>query len=364
VLSKPGLVPGEAPVITTQPQNRSVKVGQSATFTVEATGTAPLTYEWRKNGVAISNTNSASYTVSSASLSDNGAKYSVKITNGYGSVTSQEATLTVTEEVAVVNVLNNPGFESGTTGWTFYSNASGGFTTVTPGYEGNNAGRVTINTLGSNMQLFQSGISLDANTEYELSFYAYSTQSSDLRISVQKHGSPYTNYGLNLYTFNLTNGWNLYSVKFTTKGFASKISDARLMLWFVNNAKAGEQYFFDKVVLTKSTISPKEVVEDLSNTERILPENFALFQNYPNPFNPSTTINYSIPESGYVTLKIYDLLGKEIITLADGYQESGFYTKTFNASSLSSGIYFYRLIVESNNGSEPFISTKKMELLK
>ncbi|HTY58526.1 MAG TPA: alpha-amylase family glycosyl hydrolase [Bacteroidota bacterium] len=89
-----------------------------------------------------------------------------------------------------------------------------------------------------------------------------------------------------------------------------------------------------------------------------VPRHFALEQNYPNPFNPATTITYEIRTAGEVTLKVYDLLGREVATLANGYQSAGTYTASFDASRLSSGVYFYRL----QSGS--FVNTKKMVLAK
>jgi len=74
-----------------------------------------------------------------------------------------------------------------------------------------------------------------------------------------------------------------------------------------------------------------------------LPEEFTLFQNYPNPFNPATTIKYQIPEESFVTLKVYDVLGKELAVLKNEYQPAGIYKVLFNASDLSSGVYFYTL---------------------
>ena len=86
----------QAPGITTQPANRTVAVGQSATFTVAASGTAPLSYQWRRNGGNISGATAASYTLASAQLADNGAVFDVVVTNSFGSATSNTATLTVT----------------------------------------------------------------------------------------------------------------------------------------------------------------------------------------------------------------------------------------------------------------------------
>ena len=97
-----------------------------------------------------------------------------------------------------------------------------------------------------------------------------------------------------------------------------------------------------------------------THTETIkeLPTDYSLSQNYPNPFNPSTKIEFRIPKAGLVSLKIYDLLGREVKTLVSEEMQAGNYTISFDASSLSSGIYFYTL----NTGE--FISTKKMVLLK
>jgi len=89
---------------------------------------------------------------------------------------------------------------------------------------------------------------------------------------------------------------------------------------------------------------------------------FALYQNYPNPFNPTTTINYEIPESGYVTIKVYDLLGREVKTLVNGNKSAGNYKVEFNASDLVNGIYFYRM--EINTGREIVNQARRMVLLK
>jgi acid phosphatase len=85
-----------APTITTQPTSQTVTVGQTATFTVAATGTAPLSYQWRKNGSAISGATSSSYTTPATTSSDNGAQFTVAVSNSAGSTTSNAATLTVT----------------------------------------------------------------------------------------------------------------------------------------------------------------------------------------------------------------------------------------------------------------------------
>jgi hypothetical protein len=89
-----------------------------------------------------------------------------------------------------------------------------------------------------------------------------------------------------------------------------------------------------------------------------MPLSFNLSQNYPNPFNPSTKIKYQIPELSFVTLKVYDVLGNEVAALVNEEKPVGSYELEFNATSLPSGIYFYRLQAGS------FVETKKMVLLK
>jgi len=89
-----------------------------------------------------------------------------------------------------------------------------------------------------------------------------------------------------------------------------------------------------------------------------VPEKFELKQNYPNPFNPSTTIKYSLLNAGYVSLKVYDITGKLVATLADGYGTAGEHTVNFDASNLGTGIYFYSLRADSYSESKKMILTK------
>jgi hypothetical protein len=99
-----------------------------------------------------------------------------------------------------------------------------------------------------------------------------------------------------------------------------------------------------------------DIATGLNDEKKIL--HFNLDQNYPNPFNPQTTINYQIPESGNVKLIVYDLTGSEVKTLINSLQAAGFHSVIFNASGLTSGIYFYTLI------SESFRETRRMVVLK
>ena len=112
-----------------------------------------------------------------------------------------------------------------------------------------------------------------------------------------------------------------------------------------NNYKS-QYYFYDLNQVTEVNKAGKTIYS------------FRLEQNYPNPFNPSTEIKYIIPESGFVTLKVYDEVGREIKTLIDNYQSHGVHAVKFNADNLSSGIYFYRISYGK------FSQVKKMLLLK
>jgi hypothetical protein len=105
---------------------------------------------------------------------------------------------------------------------------------------------------------------------------------------------------------------------------------------------------------------------DVNKNEVLLNNKFELLQNYPNPFNPTTTIKYSIPSATVaspnsninVVLKVYDILGREILTLVNREQKPGYYQVSFDASNLASGVYYYQL--NANN----LIQTKKMILIK
>jgi hypothetical protein len=100
---------------------------------------------------------------------------------------------------------------------------------------------------------------------------------------------------------------------------------------------------------------PTGIEQDLSAE---IPEEYQLSQNYPNPFNPTTTINFSVSQSEKISLRVYNILGQLVSTLVDGEYAAGNYKVNFDATSLSSGMYFYTL--QAGN----YTATKKMILLK
>ncbi|MEO8211097.1 MAG: T9SS type A sorting domain-containing protein, partial [bacterium] len=96
-----------------------------------------------------------------------------------------------------------------------------------------------------------------------------------------------------------------------------------------------------------------------------LPFEYKLNQNYPNPFNPSTTISYEIPAAGIISIKVYDLAGREVSKLVDEFQAAGRYELRFDGSNLSSGVYFYRIVVHSDKlSSGSYSAVKRMVLVK
>ncbi|MDQ3019998.1 MAG: T9SS type A sorting domain-containing protein [Bacteroidota bacterium] len=101
-----------------------------------------------------------------------------------------------------------------------------------------------------------------------------------------------------------------------------------------------------------------DVVIGINNISHYIPKDFSLSQNYPNPFNPETVISYQLAVNSFVTLKVYDVIGKEVITLVNEKKSAGKYSVEFDGSNLSSGIYFYK--IESGK----FVHTKRMILLK
>ncbi|MDP4116297.1 MAG: T9SS type A sorting domain-containing protein [Bacteroidota bacterium] len=97
---------------------------------------------------------------------------------------------------------------------------------------------------------------------------------------------------------------------------------------------------------------------------KIAPKDFALLQNYPNPFNPSTKIRFALPLESNVKVEVYNSLGQIVKELVNGKQDAGFHEVNFNASYLTSGIYFYSIIAISADGKQNFKSTQKMLLVK
>ncbi len=108
----------------------------------------------------------------------------------------------------------------------------------------------------------------------------------------------------------------------------------------------------------RRTGNKNSAITDIKSDNLNKVKEFQLSQNYPNPFNPTTTISYSVPKTSFVTLKVYDVLGRELETLVKGERSQGNYKIIFNASRLASGMYIYRMQAGS------YVETKKLILMK
>jgi photosystem II stability/assembly factor-like uncharacterized protein len=136
-------------------------------------------------------------------------------------------------------------------------------------------------------------------------------------------------------------------------------TESKSYTYKITEFASGIQYYRLKQIDFDGTYEYSEVIE----VEGIAPLQFTLLQNYPNPFNPSTSINFSIPVDSNAKMKLYNMLGQEVAELLNSEISAGIHHIDFNASSLSSGTYFYVLEANGNNGSN-FTATKKMILMK
>ncbi len=126
-----------------------------------------------------------------------------------------------------------------------------------------------------------------------------------------------------------------------------------------NAAIAIEGGMLTGIITDASLACNSSIITNIDNEEQSALRVFALAQNYPNPFNPTTTITFTLSENSHVTLKVFDILGREVATLVDADLKTGVVHRAiFDASRLSSGLYFYRLETEKN------AQVKKLMLLK
>ncbi len=166
------------------------------------------------------------------------------------------------------------------------------------------------------------------------------------------------------YTKISQNGNLIYSKFINLQGMTNEsisnvkpTSDNGLIMIGTTDYPTGNDQFDNILTIkTDSSGNTTPIVSIKSNLINI--DRFELSQNYPNPFNPSTIINYSLPKFNFVSLKIFDALGREVRSLVNGYQTPGTYKVTFDGSGLTSGVYYYKLMTSG------FSETKRMVLVK
>ena len=193
---------------------------------------------------------------------------------------------------------------------------------------------------------------LITQSSYEVFYSAFDGSNIRIGYAISPDGLAWTKYDGNPVIKEGSNG--TWDDKFLFVGSVI-LDDSTYNLWY-----AGFDGGIWRIGYATSNVDPVSV-----QTSGALIETFSLSQNYPNPFNPSTTIKYGLKERANVELKIFDIIGRELSILIDKEQPAGNYEIVFDASSLPSGIYFYRLQVYPANGGEgDFVQARKMVLMK
>ena len=148
--------------------------------------------------------------------------------------------------------------------------------------------------------------------------------------------------------------WSIFDMGFAMSVSSNTLVKSAIGQGFVGTIQQGntriESGFFADTSMRRTIISTVK--------EQWVPITYLLSQNFPNPFNPSTTISFSFPTRSFVSLKVIDLLGREVATIVSEEMSAGNYSRQWNANGFSSGVYFYRLQAGS------FIETKKLILLR
>ncbi|MBI3130743.1 MAG: metallophosphoesterase [Acidobacteria bacterium] len=162
-----------APVITSQPASKTVTAGQTATFSVTASGSTPLAYQWRKNAAALAGATASSYTTPATTVADSGSAFDVVVSNAVGSVTSSAATLTVNPATSGSELIQNGGFESGTSPWTASSSVQIGTFAAEPAYEGSRCAWMGGKGATVTQSLYQTVSIPSTATKATLSFYLH-----------------------------------------------------------------------------------------------------------------------------------------------------------------------------------------------
>ncbi|NCS88362.1 MAG: hypothetical protein CO127_00480, partial [Ignavibacteria bacterium CG_4_9_14_3_um_filter_36_18] len=181
---------------------------------------------------------------------------------------------------------------------------------------------------------------------------------ADLELHDNLFYSAISNYNNAISVSNSYDGINARFAKlFAYANVKNDIDSASIILSELRQLNLTEDEFLMKLQMVENLLSEKRFIKTSQTVESVV-NSYEVSRNFPNPFNPSTTIRYQIPEDGMVTLKVYDVLGREVKTLVNDFKTKGRYEVTFDASSLASGLYIY----EINSGS--FKASKKMTLIK
>jgi hypothetical protein len=238
--------------------------------------------------------------------------------------------------------------------------------TTTSGQDNINAIGIRQGSSTTQPQVIVDGIRIanswsDAPLPVELFSFRAKLVNKNIQLNWQTQ-TEVNNYGFEIERSFISNSSNQYNWEKIGFVAGNGNSNSPKEYSFIDNTltKSGKYAYRLKQIDTDGSYEYSKEVE----VDYVIVDKFSLEQNYPNPFNPSTVIRYQIPVDGRVSLKVYDVLGKEIATLVDEYKEAGRYEVEFNVgqtislSFLSSGMYFYKLQVED------YVEVKKMILAK
>jgi photosystem II stability/assembly factor-like uncharacterized protein len=290
--------------------------------------------------------------------------------NGYASGSNRFAQTTnggLNWSVSTIQSAGQIYFINQNTGWTLYYIGSGSSSIL----KTTNAGlNWQTQYTATNFKNLYDVFFTDENTGYASGYRHNIVKTTNGGINWISQTEQASAGGLySIYFINANSGWAVgdyyaatnTNTSYTTNGGTNWVntngisSTGRLNRVKINNSPvgyvAGQSQNIYRTTnaggLTGITINPD-----------VTPVKYSLSQNYPNPFNPTTKINFALPKSGFVSLKIYDVLGREVASLVNEFKSAGVFSVDFNASQFTSGIYFYRF--ESNE----FSDVKKMLLIK
>ena len=282
----------------------------------------------------------------------NGKRYYFRVTSkdnaGIESPFSNEENALIKFFAPGENLVVNSDFSNGTLQWSYVLTSPA---TGTPFVTSAGEFLAQIGNGGTqtwHVQLKQEGIPLINGQKYRLEFDAYAAGSRTIEPKIEKIASPNTNYSKTS-TIALTTVLKHFSYDFTMQDATDY------------NARVVLNCGLSDIDVTIDNVSVKQLVAvGVGPADTHVPDGFSLQQNFPNPFNPESVIIYSIGSNLHVSLRVYDVLGREIVSLVDQYQTAGTYRVPFSISSLQlpSGIYFYTLTAGT------FRATKRMVVLK
>lgn len=193
------------------------------------------------------------------------------------------------------------------------------------------SGKIAVSDMNTGLYVFTVNLTYGGNITGVVRDALTNQPLSNVEVLVQEMGRKYVTNSNGSFTYGSASG--AHTVTFSKSGYINRTETII--------TKAGVIDTVNVPLFPVSTDTPRE-------SSPSIPTSLSLSQNYPNPFNPSTRITYGIPRSGFVTLWVYDMLGRNVAEVVNGYKEAGNYEVTFTADGLPSGIYLYRLISGKN----------------